>query len=203
MYLFQKPSAVQIHEFIESQSRLEFTYPSIGATRNGNHPSGYVVDHHSIHLGAGQTTFEAARQALCAWQHYHFDWIELQRPKEDPQPHQTVSVLARAWKFWVLNACRVVYVIQEERPIRRFAFAYGTLPEHVETGEERFQVEWHPKDDSVWYDILAFSRPRQMFAKLAYPYVRRKQKRFAQESMRAMQAAVKRASTSTAKILKP
>ena len=91
MYLFQKPSAVRIHEFIESQSRLEFTYPSIGATRNGNHPSGYVLDHHSIHLGAGQTTFEAARQALCEWQHYHFDWIELQRPEEDPQPHQTVG----------------------------------------------------------------------------------------------------------------
>jgi uncharacterized protein (UPF0548 family) len=26
-------------------------------------------------------------------------------------------------------------------PVRRFGFAYGTLPDHVESGEERFTVE--------------------------------------------------------------
>ncbi len=194
MYLFKKPSDERISKFIESQSRLEFTYPSVGATRNGDHPSGFIVDHNRIHLGAGQTIFDAARRALCEWQHYRFDWIELHRPDGDPQPDQTVGVLARALGLWVLNACRVVYVIEEEKLIRRFAFAYGTLPEHAESGEERFQVEWNPQDDSVWYDILAFSRPNQLLARWAYPYVRRKQKQFARESMLAMQAAVNGAS---------
>ena len=193
MYLFKKPSDKRISEFIESQSRLEFTYPSVGATRNGDHPSGFVVDHNRIQLGAGQTIFDAARRALCEWQHYRFDWIELHRPDGNPEPEQTVGVLARALGLWVLNACRVVYVIEEEEPLRRFAFAYGTLPEHAESGEERFQVEWL-EDDSVWYDILAFSQPNQLFARLAYPYVRRKQKQFARESMVAMKAAVTGAS---------
>jgi len=85
-------------------------------------------------------------------------------------------------------------VIEEQEPLRRFAFAYGTLPEHTESGEERFQVEWHRADDSVWYDILAFSRPHQLFARLAHPYVRRIQKQFARESMRAMKAAITGAS---------
>ena len=102
-------------------------------------------------------------------------------------------MLARAVGLWVLNACRVVYVVEEEEPVRRFAFAYGTLPEHAESGEERFQVEWL-EDDSVWYAILAFSRPNQLFSRMAYPYVRHKQKQFARESMLAMKTAVAAAS---------
>ena len=194
MYFFKKPNHERISEFIESQSRLEFTYPSVGTTRTGNHPSGFLVDHNRIFLGTGQATFDAAKQALCDWQHYRFDWIELQRPDVDPESEQTVGVLARALGLWVLNACRVVYVVEEEEPLRRFAFAYGTLPEHAESGEERFQVEWHQEDDTVWYDILAFSRPNQLFSRMAYPYVRHKQKQFARESMLAMKTAVAAAS---------
>ena len=37
---------------------------------------------------------------------------------------------------------------------RKFGFAYGTLPDHAATGEERFLIEWNQDDDSVWYDIL-------------------------------------------------
>ena len=195
MYLFKKPGEERISSFLESQSQLEVTYPSVGATRNADHPSGFLVDHNRVYLGAGQTTFEVAKRALCEWQHYRFDWIDLHRPDVNPEPGQTVGVLARALGLWVMNACRIVYLVEEEEPLRRFAFAYGTLPEHAESGEERFQVEWHPEDDSVWYDILAFSRPNQLFARLAYPYVRRKQRQFARDSMLAMEAAVAGAST--------
>jgi len=190
MYLFKKPSDQRISELIESQSQLEFTYSSVGTTKNGDHPSDFLVDHNRVHLGSGQATFDVAKRALCEWQHYRFDWIELHRPNADPEPDQTVGVLARALGLWVLNACRIVYVIEEDEPVRRFAFAYGTLPEHAESGEERFQVEWHQEDDSVWYDILAFSQPNQLFARLAYPYVRRKQKQFARDSKLAMKTAV-------------
>jgi uncharacterized protein (UPF0548 family) len=190
MYLFKRPSDERISAFIDSQSRFELTYSSMGATRNGDHPSGFLVDHNRIQLGSGQATFVAAKRALGEWQQFRFEWIELHRPDADPALDQTVGVLARALGLWVLNACRVVYVIEDEEPLRRFAFAYGTLPEHAESGEERFQVEWHPQDDSVWYDILAFSRPNQLFARLAYPYVRHKQKQFARDSMRAMKTVV-------------
>jgi len=189
MYLVKKPNDQRISACIESQSRLGFTYPSVGATKNGDPPSGYLVDHNRIYLGSGQATFENAKRALREWQHYRFDWIELHRPNIELLPDQTVGVLAHALGLWVLNVCRIVYVVEEEAPIRRFAFAYGTLPEHAESGEERFQVEWH-EDDSVWYDILAFSRPNQLFSRIAYPYVRRKQKQFATDSMAAMKAAL-------------
>ena len=191
MYHFKKPDDQRIRRFIESQSRQDFSYRSVGTTKNGVLPTGFVVDHNRIRLGSGQATFEAAKRALCEWQHYRFDWIELHRPDAGPAPDQTVAVLARTLGLWVLNACRVVYVIEESEPLRRFAFAYGTLPEHAESGEERFQVEWHPTDDSVWYDILAFSRPQQLLARLGYLYVRRKQKQFARDSKLAMKAAVR------------
>ena len=197
MYLFKKPGDERIRRFIESQSTLDFTYPSVGATRNGDYPSGFVPDHNRIHLGAGQATFEVAKRALCNWQHYQFDWIDLFRSDATPEPEQTVGILAHALGLWVLNACRVVYVIEEEEPLCRFSFAYGTLPEHAESGEERFQVEWNHDDDSVWYDILAFSRPNQLFARLAYPYVRRKQKQFARQSKQSMKVAVAASSSNS------
>ena len=77
----------------------------------------------------------------------------------------------------VTSAARVVYLVEEGRPVRRFGFAYGTLPDHVETGEERFTVEWHENDDSVWYDMLAFSRPQHPLIKLSSPLARMLQKR--------------------------
>jgi len=190
MFLISKPNKERIEQVIESQSRLEFTYSAVGATKDGQHPKGFIVDHNRIHLGSGLATYEAAKLALRNWQHYKFDWVELHRPDEAPAQNQNVGVLARALGLWVLNACRIVYVVEEEQPIRRFAFAYGTLPEHPESGEERFQVEWHASDDSVWYDILAFSRPHQILARLGYPFVRLKQKQFARESMKAMKVAV-------------
>jgi uncharacterized protein (UPF0548 family) len=186
MYFFKKPDDQQIREFIKAQSRQEFTYPMIGSTRKENHPSGYILDHNRIHLGQGKALFQNAKQALCDWRHFQLGWVELHTTHTVSRPDQTVGILAHALGLWVLNACRVVYVSEETEPLQRFTFAYGTLPEHTESGEERFQVEWHPEDDSVWYDILAFSRPNPLFPKLGYPYVRSKQKQFAQDSMRAM-----------------
>lgn len=71
---------------------------------------------------------------------------------------------------------------------RRYGFACGTLSEHAEAGEERFLVEWL-EDGSVWYDLLAFSRPRHALARIAYPFGRMLQARFRRDSGRAMQQA--------------
>jgi uncharacterized protein (UPF0548 family) len=103
-----------------------------------------------------------------------------------------VAILARSLGLWWLNACRIVYVVDEPGPVQRFGFAYGTLPEHAESGEERLTVERHEEDSAVWYDILAFSRPRHMLARLGYPWARRVQKRFARDSAAAIGKALAR-----------
>ena len=84
-----------------------------------------------------------------------------------------------------MNACRIVSVIEERGTLERYGFAYGTLPQHGEFGEERFTVEYNHDDKSVWYDLYAISRPG-LVARLAYPYARALQKRFARDSKAAM-----------------
>ena len=80
--------------------------------------------------------------------------------------------------------------MDEKLPIRKFGFAYGTLPGHVESGEERFLIEWNLADDNVWYDVLAFSKPNHILTRLGYPVARRMQKRFGRDSAAAMLKAV-------------
>jgi uncharacterized protein (UPF0548 family) len=90
----------------------------------------------------------------------------------------------------VLNACRIVYLIDERGETYRYGFAYGTLPAHAERGEERFTVEYHKAGGKVWYDLYAFSKPRHALARAGYPISRLLQKRFAKESKEAMVEAI-------------
>jgi uncharacterized protein (UPF0548 family) len=102
-----------------------------------------------------------------------------------------VAVIARNLGLWWINACRIIYLVDEKEPARRYGFAYGTLPDHAEMGEERFLVELDRASGEVWYDILAFSRPQHLLTWLGYPYVRRVQKRFAKDSAAAMIRSVR------------
>jgi uncharacterized protein (UPF0548 family) len=80
-------------------------------------------------------------------------------------------------------------VVDDHGAHPRYGFAYGTLTEHGETGEERFTVGMRPEDQTVWYAIYAFSRPNG-WARLGYPLSRMLQKRFARDSKEAMRRAV-------------
>src|SRR5262249_26346049 len=177
MLSLRKPSAERLREFLAAQSRLDFTYPAVGATA-AVPPAGSVVDRTRTKLGEGAGVFTAARAALRRWEHFRLGWVETWPPDTPIQAGQIVAGLAPLFGPWWGRACRIVYVVDDEGPVQRFGFAYGTLPEHAESGEERFTVEWHEADDAVWYDILAFSRPQQLLARLGYPFARMLQKRF-------------------------
>jgi uncharacterized protein (UPF0548 family) len=149
------------------------------------------VDHNRVRLGEGEATFEKAVAALRAWKMFDFGWIEVFPPDAPIDVGTTVAVLACHHGFWSLNACRIVYLIDEDDgDVRCRGFAYGTLPGHGERGEERFSVEWNRSSDSVIYDLYAFSRPNHLLSKIGHPLARRLQRRFARHSMRAMIRAV-------------
>jgi uncharacterized protein (UPF0548 family) len=177
MLFLRKPSPSTILDFLTIQSRLDLTYAAVGATA-AVLPSGYVVDHTRIKLGEGEEVFRAAKAALERWEQFRLGWVEAS-PQETPiKTGAVVAVVARAFGLWWLNACRIVYVVDEIDKVCRFGFAYGTLPDHAGTGEERFLIELDRGDGSVWYDILAFSRPNQFLTRLGYLWVRRAQRRF-------------------------
>ena len=189
MLSLRKPSADALRPFLAAQRELPFTYKSVGATA-GTPPAGYAVDRTRIRLGEGEPVFRSAVGALKRWEQFRLGWVEAW-PSDTPiRPGEVVAVMGRAVGVWWLNACRVVYVVDEAGPISKFGFAYGTLPGHVESGEERFLVEWDREENGVWYDILAFSRPNHLLTRLGYPVVRRLQRRFGRDSAAAMLRAV-------------
>ncbi len=179
MLLPRKPDLTKIQSFLDRQRTLPFSYEPVGATA-GDPPAGFVVDHTRVELGQGLAVFAAGRAALERWEQFRLGWLEAVSFAAPIREGEVAGIVARALGLWWLNACRIVYVIDELSP-RRFGFAYGTLPGHVEAGEERFLIETD-EAGRVWYDILAFSRPRHVLAKIGYPYVRRMQKRFARDS---------------------
>jgi uncharacterized protein (UPF0548 family) len=186
---FRKPSPEAIQHFLATQVTLDFTYPAVGSTATLP-PHGFVVDRTRAKLGNGEEIFRKAKAALTQWEQFRLGWVEASPVSTPLQPGEVVTVVAHVMGLWWLNACRIVYVVDEEDPVSRFGFAYGTLPGHAETGEERFLVEFDPNNGEVWYDILAFSRPNHLLARLGYLLTRRTQKRFARDSVTAMKAAV-------------
>jgi uncharacterized protein (UPF0548 family) len=191
MFLLRKPSEEVVRQFIASQQDLSFSYSDVGSTRNQsrNGHQGYTVDHSRTKLGEGQQTYQRAVAALLSWKQFDLGWVTVVPRGKSLEVGTTVAVRAKTFGFWSLNAARIVYVFDEKQDGNaRFGFAYGTLPDHVERGEERFTVE-HQEDGSVWYDIYAFSRPRHPLARLSFPVTRILQKRFVRDSLAIMTAA--------------
>jgi uncharacterized protein (UPF0548 family) len=187
MFLVSKPSAQLIDRFISEQKDLPFSYGEVGATR-GQLPPGYTHDHNRVELGRGREVFERAVTAVRQWKQFDLGWVRIVPENVPVEVGSTVAVCAKSFGVWSLSAARVVYVINENADVNRFGFAYGTLPDHVERGEERFLIEWNRVDDTVSYDILAFSSPRHPLIRLTSPVARVLQKRFARDSLRVMRA---------------
>ena len=188
MFRFTRPTEDQTAAFLAAQRGATFSYAEVGCTR-GAPPPGYVIDHNRARLGVGVQTVDRAIAALRSWRQSTLGWTSVHPRGAPTTPGTDVAVLVRHFGFWSLNACRVLYEVDDvdtERGVRRVGFAYGTLPAHGEIGEERFTVEHHSADDSVWYDLYALSRPGHPLVRLAYPIARHLQRRFARDSKQAM-----------------
>jgi uncharacterized protein (UPF0548 family) len=188
LFQFSEPSTQRISRFLDAQRGAPFSYDEVGASRgDAKVPTGYAVDHNRVRLGEGRETFDRAVAALYTWKMFDLGWARVVPEGAPVEVGTTVAVLAKHYGFHSLNPCRISYTIEQDGgDLARRGFAYGTLPDHGEKGEERFTVEWRRIDDSVFYDLYAFSRPNQLLAKLGYPLARHLQHRFARDSLQAM-----------------
>jgi uncharacterized protein (UPF0548 family) len=192
MFSLRKPSIGARRRILAIESALDLTYTAVGATFDeASMPAGYAINRMRVELGRGQVVFDRAKTGLACWRQFHLGWLEA-FPDDTPiRAGETVLVIARAGGMWWTNAARIVYIVNESSAASsRFGFAYGTLPGHVESGEERFLIEWDRATDIVSFDILAFSRPRHYLVRLNRRRARAMQKRFAAESTAAMQRYV-------------
>lgn len=195
MFSLLRPSEARVERYLRSCSERPFNYPHVGATA-GALPEGYAIDRHRQLLGAGRGAFDRARRAVRLFKMNDFGWVEAHRPRgvppgEEPAEGQIFATLARVMGIWTLNPCRIIYLVAEDDDEgERYGFAFGTVESHAEEGEERFLVERKRADDSVWYDILAFSRPHHLLARLGSPLSKRVQRRFFRDSKESMRRFV-------------
>jgi uncharacterized protein (UPF0548 family) len=208
MFLLLRPTDSLIRGYLDRQSNQTFSYDSPGCTRTQPAPRpGWNIDAHRVLLGHGEKVFHAACAAIDSWEMFPEEIARLCWP-QPPREDLLVAVLYRvaAFPVFLLMPARIVYTIHDtitegDHAIERHGFAYGTLPDHIERGEERFLVEWNHTDGAVHYEVLAMSQPRHALARLAYPFTRHEQARFRRLSGIAMQRAAMKPRNGYVKLL--
>lgn len=196
MFFLRDPTDAQLDAIVRDQRALPFTHSEVGATRrvplegpaaglpSEFAPPGFVVDRHGAALGRGKAVFLRACAALRAFAMFPPAWTRVHLLEcEGPLREGSVFVtVIRHCGFYSAMPSKVVYWVEERGRLHHFGWALGTLPGHPQCGEERFWVSWDPESDDVRYEVVAFSRPRDLLVRLGRPYARLLQGRFARDS---------------------
>ena len=165
---------------LEALEELPLTYSEVGATASGDLPAGYDHLATSAQIGTGRERFEQAADAVMHWGMQRGSGLRVQASSEIVEVAAVVLVTMMGF---LRAPCRVVYVI-DEPDIR--GFAYGTLPGHPESGEERFAVRYDPNTSAVYAEVTAFSRPGTWWSKAGGPFVVMAQRVIAKRYLRAV-----------------
>src|ERR1700682_1378690 len=191
MFLTHRPSPRELEEFMAASRQLPLSYEQVGIARES--PKGFTVDEASAVVGNGQQAFERARIALTKRRHFGLGWVELFPRDAAIEPGTIVAVVVHHLGLWSLNGCRVVYGLGDMRTGANFGFAYGTLTNHSEMGEESFEVLLETESEEVVYKIRAVSKPRAALARIGYPITRVFQERFRRDSITSLRRAIRAA----------
>lgn len=187
MFLASRPSPQDVARFLDASRDLPLSFAPVGLARTG--APGFRVDEAVVTVGTGDATFAHARAALIEWRHFDLGWVDLHPRQADISEGTVVAVVIQHFGFWSLNGCRVLYSTSDpSQPT--FGFAYGTLTNHAECGEEIFEVRLDPGTGAVTYRIRAVSRPRAPLARIGYPLTRMLQARFRRDSAAAVRRAI-------------
>jgi len=187
MITFRLPSEASIISYLKTQAAFNCTYDAHFQTKNDVIIPKYDNDFIKIKIGKGAADFVKAKRAIQNWQMFPRTWTRI-LPVGAPIKEGTVIAMnAHFAGVWWRNACKIRYVIDEPD---RYGFAYGTLPGHVESGEELFLIS-RDHIGNTYYEIKAFSKPRHWMAKVGYPLVRLLQARFRRDSAQQMQEIIK------------
>lgn len=137
--------------------QLSLSYPESGATE-GALPAGYRHIRREAPIGTGRDDFHRAATDLMNWEVQRRAGVRVQCSTTSAQPGTVVVVGLGP----LSGACRVIYVVDERD---RAGFAYGTLHGHPESGEEYFGIRFDSSNNTVYAQIIAFSRPGQWWSK--------------------------------------
>ncbi|MBW3615289.1 MAG: DUF1990 domain-containing protein [Actinobacteria bacterium] len=181
MLTLRRPTDEDLLRVIERQRSEDLTYSQVGATVTGDLPAGYRHDRLQVDLLPSEESFVSAKAGLAEWAPQRRSGLAV--VADGPVAvGTTVAVAAPLPVGWAIAACRVVAVIDEPT---RSGFAYGTLPEHPEEGEELFVVD-RELDGGVRFSIVAFSRPHDVWTRVGGPLARSLQARATRKYLHVM-----------------
>ena len=187
MFLLKRPSRREIERFLERSHSLPVSYGPTGIVSDGSVVD--RLDEQVVTIGCGEADFRRACLALAGWAHFDIGWVEAFPTEMSIDAGTDVAVLIRHLGFWSLNGTRVLYQVGGADRQDAFGFAYGTLTNHAESGEELFEVSIDRQSGDVTYRIRAVSWPQSALAWFGQPIVRLLQERFRRDSAVAMRRA--------------
>jgi uncharacterized protein (UPF0548 family) len=132
-------------------------------------------------LGTGRVVFGQAVEALRSWDVHKHAGLEVISEKPSVETGATILLGLRLMPFYLTFACRILYEIEGDD---RRGFAYGTLPLHVERGEQSFVVRID--QGSVRFVVSSLSQPAHITARLAAPLSRALQSKARADYVMAM-----------------
>jgi uncharacterized protein (UPF0548 family) len=186
VFLIRRPSSAAIDRFLDHSRQLPISYGPTGIVRHASGAGRF--DEQVVTIGNGAAAFGRARLALTSWQHFNIGWVEVFPREASINPGTVVAIQIRHFGFWSLNGARVLYHVGETEN-QAFGFAYGTLTNHAQSGEELFEVFIERPSGDVKYRIRAVSWPQAVLARVGQPLVRLLQARFRRNSAEAMKRA--------------
>ena len=172
---FGQPSPDRLVALREEGRTQAFSYGPVGQVLDPDPPAGWRRMRAVRRAGAGAIVFGQGRAAVAAWAAQRHAGTVLSPERPVLEPGAMVAFATRPLRplpVWATGVCRIVDVFDEER---RFGFIYGTLPHHPVAGEEAFLVHHRP-DDSVEFEVVAFSRGAGPLLRLGGPLTRRLQR---------------------------
>lgn len=212
---FRKPTGKQMEDCADEGGRNGFNHILPGGsqeidtttcgTRMTRITDGWIEDFDAVKVGEGKQAFTSACKAVKSWKHMSLGWVETNRPPM--KLGSRVCIAAKMLCFWQRNPLEIVYVnegtshtfnklVSNGVEVTRskgqgeyFQFGQTTLEGHALAGEESFAVRWKA-DNTVWYEVYAFSKAQTLLAVGAYPLRRFFQHKFRRDSARCIAATV-------------
>jgi uncharacterized protein (UPF0548 family) len=157
---------------------LPLSYTEVGATA-GPLPAGYHHVQKSAVIGRGRRRFEDAADKGMRWGMLRGAGLRIEATTEVAAVGSEVIVRLGP----VQAPCRVVYIVDEPD---LGGFAYGTLPGHAESGEERFVVRYDSASGEVVAEVTAFSHHATWWSRLGSPVTSVAQRVITERYLRAL-----------------
>jgi uncharacterized protein (UPF0548 family) len=179
------PKLDKLNQILETQSQLQLSYEASDLLTNN---SSMKTTEYCMSVGTGLDAFEKAVLCLSQFAVHERAGFQVLKTSNSLEVNSCVLLKLSLFPFYITSVCRITNIISSSNT---FGFTYGTLPHHIEVGEELFLIEL-TKTNNVLFKIKTISRPGNKFAILVKPYSNHLQLKFNNRYLLSMKELIAR-----------